>query len=304
MTLSGKVAIVTGAGQGIGRAEARALARAGAHVVVNDVGRAADDPSVRTADRVAAEIRAEGGTAEANHSDITSWDGGRELVEQSLAHSGALDILVCNAGIVRDRTLSKMDLKQWDDVIRVHLHGHFVPMHFAAVHWRERAHATGAPVDATVIATSSEAGLWGTFGQANYSAAKAGIIALTQVAARELASYGVTANAICPRARTPMTEGVGLDMEAAPGEVDEWDPEGIVPWIVFLAGPGARRINGEVFVVHGNTVKRMESWRPLAQIRRDVHWDQESLGAAVTKLGAGDDAMRIDDFLALRDRLA
>jgi NAD(P)-dependent dehydrogenase (short-subunit alcohol dehydrogenase family) len=302
MSLEGKVAVVTGAGQGIGRSEARALARAGAHVIVNDVGRMPDDPSTRTAYRVVEEISEVGGSAEPNYSDITSWEGGQELIDQSLGRTGVLDVLVCNAGIVRDRTLVKMSLEEWDAVIRVHLHGHFIPMHFAAAHWRERARITGAAVNASIITTSSEAGLWGNFGQPNYSAAKAGIIALTQVAARELASSGVTANSICPRARTPMTEGVVPGIEPVPGQVDEWDPEGIVPWVVFLAGPHARAVTGQVFAVFGNTVRRMEAWRPAVQVKRAEPWDEESLTAAVTELGGGSATMQIDDFLALRDR--
>ncbi|MEU7812217.1 SDR family NAD(P)-dependent oxidoreductase [Pseudonocardia sp. NPDC049154] len=302
-SLVGTVAIVTGAGQGIGASEARGLARAGAHVVVNDVGRVADDPTAYSADRVVAEILAEGGSAEANHSDITTPEGGQELVDQAIAVNGALDTLVCNAGIVRDRTIVKMTAQEWDAVIKVHLHGHFHPIHVAAQHWRERARATGEPVRASIVTTSSEAGLFGNFGQPNYSAAKAGIIALTQVAARELASSGVTANSICPRARTPMTEGVVPGIEPVPGEVDDWDPEGIVPWIVFLAGPQAREISGEMFVVYGNTVRRMAPWAPVAEIKRDTHWDQESLAKAVLELGGGSSRMVLPEFLELRDRV-
>jgi 3-oxoacyl-[acyl-carrier protein] reductase len=283
--LAGRTAVVTGAGAGIGRSEALALARAGAHVVVNDVG---DGAGPRPAENVAREIRAAGGSAEANFDDVSDWEGAQRLIAQGIDHDGELDILVCNAGIVRDRTLVNMSAEEWDAVIQVHLGGHFGPMHFAGAHWRARSKAAGAPVYGRIIATSSEAGLFGHDGQINYSAAKAGIAAMAVVAGRELDRYGVTANAICPRARTAMTAGVVPGMEAKPaGEVDNWDPEAIPPFVTYLAGSAAADINGQVFVVYGATVKRMQMWSPTAEIVSDQPWTDDELARRVPELGKG-----------------
>ncbi|MFJ2633195.1 SDR family NAD(P)-dependent oxidoreductase [Streptomyces sp. NPDC087422] len=280
--LKGKVAVVTGAGQGIGRAEARALARAGAHVVVNDVGRTPEGRPV--ADEAVEEIRAAGGSAEANGDDISTWDGAERLIAQAAGVRGKLDFLVCNAGIIRDRTIVNISEAEWDAVMAVHLKGHAGPLHFAAAHWKALHQASGEPVDAAVVTTSSEAGLYGNFGQVNYSAAKAGIVALTQVAARELARYGVRANSICPRARTGMTEGVVEGMAPAEGAADEWDPESVAALTAFLGCAHSRGITGQVFVVHGPTVSRMREWTPADEI-------------------TGSTALRLDDIIAQRDRL-
>lgn len=283
--LKGKVAVVTGAGQGIGRAEARALARAGAHVVVNDVGRTAEGRPA--AEDAVEEIRGAGGSAEPNGDDISTWDGAERLIAQAVAVRGRLDLLVCNAGIIRDRTIVNITEAEWDAVMAVHLKGHAGPLHFAAAHWKARHQETGEPVDATVVTTSSEAGLYGNFGQVNYSAAKAGIVALTQVAARELARYGVRANSICPRARTGMTEGVVEGMDPAEGAADEWDPESVAALTAFLGSEHSRGITGQVFVVHGPTVSRMREWTPADEItgRRalrleDIILQRELLGTA------------------------
>ncbi|MER7282726.1 SDR family NAD(P)-dependent oxidoreductase [Dactylosporangium sp. NPDC000244] len=280
--LKRKVAVVTGAGQGIGRAEARALARAGAHVVVNDVGKTPDGRPV--ADDAVEEIRAAGGSAEPNTDDISTWDGAERLISQAVNVNGKLDALVCNAGIIRDRTIVNISEAEWDAVMAVHLKGHAGPLHFAAVHWKALHQESGKPVDATVVTTSSEAGLYGNFGQVNYSAAKAGIVALTQVAARELARYGVRANSICPRARTGMTEGVVEGMEPAEGSVDEWDPESVAALTTFLGSEYSRGITGQVFVVHGPTVSRMREWTPADEI-------------------TGTKALRLGDIIAQRERL-
>ncbi|MEW2521648.1 SDR family NAD(P)-dependent oxidoreductase [Actinacidiphila alni] len=280
--LKGKVAVVTGAGQGIGRAEARALARAGAHVVVNDVGRAPDGRPA--AEDAVEEIREAGGSAEPNGDDISTWDGAERLIGQAVAVAGRLDLLVCNAGIIRDRTLVNLTEAEWDAVMAVHLKGHAGPLHFAAAHWKELSARTGEPVDAAVVTTSSEAGLYGNFGQANYSAAKAGIVALTQVAARELGRYGVRANAICPRARTGMTEGVVEGMDPAEGAADEWDPESVAALTAFLGTAYSRGISGQVFVVHGPTVSRMREWTPADEI-------------------SGSRALRLDDIILQRELL-
>jgi 3-oxoacyl-[acyl-carrier protein] reductase len=285
VNLNGRTAIVTGAGAGIGRSEALALARAGAHVVVNDV--AGDGAGPRPAERVAQEIRAAGGSAEASFDDISDWDGAQRLIAQAVARDGELDVLVCNAGIVRDRTLVNMSAGEWDAVIKVHLRGHFGPMRFAAEHWRTRSKAAGQPVYGRTVLTSSEAGLFGHDGQINYSAAKAGIAAMAVVAGRELNRYGVTVNAICPRARTAMTEGVVGGMEPRPGEVDNWDPEGIPPLVTYLAGPASADINGQVFVVYGATVKRMQMWSPMAEITSDRPWTDDELARRMPELGKG-----------------
>lgn len=292
--LSGKVAVITGAGQGIGRSEALALAEAGAHVVVNDVGTAEDGSGRGAADIVVDEIKALGGSAEANSGDVADWEAGRALIAQAETYHGAVDILICNAGIIRDRTLTRMSIDEWDAVLRVHLRGHFIPLHFAASTWRESFRSTGTPVDARVVTTSSESGLFGGFGQANYAAAKAGIVALSQVAARELDEAGVRINVICPRARTPMTEGVVPGMTPAPGEFDEWDPAAIATWVTFLAGPRAREISGQVFVVHGQTIKRMQPWAPRFTVRGDGPWTQDTLAAEIGRLG--ERPMRLEAF--------
>jgi NAD(P)-dependent dehydrogenase (short-subunit alcohol dehydrogenase family) len=294
--LQGKVGVVTGAGQGLGRAEAMALAARGCHVVVNDVGGPAGRP---TAAAVVDEIAAAGGSAEASSDDISSWAGAERLVERAVAVAGHLDVLVCNAGILRDRTIVNLTEDEWDAVIRVHLKGHAAPLHFAAAHWRARHQETGEPVDAVVVTTSSEAGLYGNFGQANYSAAKAGIVALTQVAARELARFGVVANAICPRARTAMTEGVVPDMEPADGAPDEWDPLSVAALVEFLASPHAHGITGQVFAVHGPTVSRLREWTPAGEITAPHALRLGDIVEHRARLGSTEDCVLVDFAEAL-----
>lgn len=236
--LDGRVAVVTGAGRGIGRAHALELARHGASVVVNDLGGATDGTgsSMRAAQQVADEITAAGGTAVANTDDIADWDGAGALVTRTVADFGRLDVLVNNAGILRDSSLVSMTPQAWDAVIRVHLRGTAGPTHHAARHWRAVAKETGAPVDARIVNTSSASGLYGNFGQANYGAAKAGIAAMTVIAAIELAPYGVTVNAVAPVARTRMTEDLIAD---TPGI--DLRPEHISPLVTWLAAPVAPR---------------------------------------------------------------
>jgi 3-oxoacyl-[acyl-carrier protein] reductase len=241
------VAVVTGAGGGLGRAEALALAAAGAAVVVNDTG--------STADEVAEEIGAAGGRAVACRGDVTEWATGQALLTTAVETFGGLDILVNNAGIVRDRMVFNMSEQEWDAVLRVHLKGHFVTTRLATAFWRERSRGTGQPVSAAIVNTASEAFLTGSPGQANYASAKAGIAALTLSTARGCARYGVRANAICPRARTAMTESV-----FAPAPVDGPDPmtvDQVTPLVVYLAGPRADNVTGQVFVVYGGTVQLM-----------------------------------------------
>src|SRR3954452_23732417 len=250
-TLDGRVAIVTGAGRGIGRGEALALAREGATVVVNDLGTALDgsgEPSL--AEETVDAIVSEGGKAVANTQDVASWDGARDLVRGAVDELGHVDILVNNAGVLRDSMSFKMDEEAWDAVIRVHLKGHFAPSRFAAEHWREQSKA-GNERGGRIINTASEAGLYGGTAQANYVAAKAGIAGMTIGLARELKSYGVTVNAIAPRARTRMTETVLGEFGAPPegGGFDEWDPENIGPVVAWLASDDAADVSGQVFVV-------------------------------------------------------
>ena len=264
-SLDGRVAIITGAGRGLGRAHALLFASEGAQVVVNDLGEVAEE--------AAAEVRDQGGAAIASTHDITDWDGGRELVASALEAFGRLDVLVNNAGILRDRALVNMTEEEWDDVIAVHLKGHFVPTRFAAAHWRQQAKA-GVEVRASVIHTSSTSGLLGNPGQTNYGAAKAGIAAFSTICAQELGRYGVRSNCIAPAARTRLTEstpGLG-EMVAAPADgFDVWDPANVSPLVAYLASD-ACSITGRTFFVQGGTVRVMEPWRMGDQVERDDRW--------------------------------
>ncbi|MFE9496230.1 3-oxoacyl-ACP reductase [Streptomyces collinus] len=269
LPLDGRSAVVTGAGRGLGRAEALELARLGAAVVVNDYGQPGRDgsgeASAAPAERTAAEIREAGGRAVAHTGDVSDFGQARELVGRALAEFGGLDILVNNAGILRDRMVFSMTEDEWDSVIRVHLKGHFNTTHFAAVHWRERSKAAGGPVYGRIVNTSSEAFLAGSAGQPNYAAAKGGIVGLTTSTALALAKYGVTANAICPRARTRMTEDVFAGLRPPDEGLDPLAPEHVAPLVGYLASPAAARVNGQLLVVHGGMVAVVERPRVRAQ---------------------------------------
>jgi NAD(P)-dependent dehydrogenase (short-subunit alcohol dehydrogenase family) len=289
-TLDGKTAIVTGSGRGIGRAEALLLAAEGARVIVNDV----DGDHAKT---TANDIVAAGGEAVANTDDVSSWSGAESIVEQAVDLWGKLDILVNNAGVIRDAMSFSMTEEQWDDVIRVHLKGHAACSHFAGAHWRERSKA-GEAVSGRIINTASESGLYALAGQINYATAKAGIAAMTIVLGRELAKYGVTVNAIAPRARTRMTETVLVGMEPAPGEFDEWDPANIAPVVAWLAGDDASDVNGQVFVVFANRLHLMTGWDLYATIETEGRWQIDDLvrrrdelfgdrGSGLPKMGFG-----------------
>ncbi|ARF59065.1 SDR family oxidoreductase [Streptomyces gilvosporeus] len=262
---TGRVAAVTGAGRGLGRAHALALAAEGARVVVNDLGVAADGAgsSAGPAQRVADEIRARGGRAVAHTGDITTTDGAASLVTTALDAFGRLDALVNNAGFLRDRMLVNLDEDDWNAVLRVHLTGHFLPLKHAAAHWRAEAKAGRTPT-ARIVNTSSGAGLLGSVGQGNYSAAKAGIVGLTLVAAAELGRYGIQVNALAPAARTRMTEHTFAETMAAPaaGDFDAMAPENVSPLVVWLASADCEGVTGRVFEAEGGRITVMEGWRP------------------------------------------
>jgi NAD(P)-dependent dehydrogenase (short-subunit alcohol dehydrogenase family) len=284
--LDGKVAIVTGAGRGIGRGEALALAREGATVVVNDLGTTLDGTAETShAQDTVDAIVAEGGKAIASTDDVSSWDGARNVVRRAVDELGRLDILVNNAGVLRDSMSFKMDEDAWDAVIRVHLKGHFAPSRFAAEYWRERSKA-GDEVRAAIINTTSEAGIYGGTAQANYVAAKAGIAGMTIALARELKNYGVTVNAIAPRARTRMTESVLGDFGMPPpgGAFDEWDPDNVGPVVAWLASDDAADVTGQVFVVIGGRVHLMEGWTLAGEIEQGERWSVDAITARKQEL--------------------
>ncbi|HEX3788655.1 MAG TPA: SDR family oxidoreductase [Pseudonocardiaceae bacterium] len=281
-----RVVIVTGAGRGIGRAHALAFAAQGASVVVNDAGLAADGsgPSVGPAEQVAAAIRAAGGQALANTDDVADFAGAARLVDTAVAEFGRLDVLVNNAGFVRDRMLVNTAEQEWDAVLRVHLTGHFAPLRHAAAHWRARSKA-GADVHGRVINTSSGAGLRGSIGQANYSAAKAGILGLTLVAAAELARYGVTVNAIAPAARTRMTEQTFAEQMSLPSAgFDTMAPDNVSPLVVWLGSTESDAVTGRVFEVEGGRVSLAQGWRAGPSVDKGDRWQPAELGSVVGEL--------------------
>jgi len=276
--LAGKVAIVTGAGRGIGRAHALALARAGASVVVNDLGAAlsGEGHDDTPAQQVVQEIEQLGGAAVANDANVADFDQAGAMVQQALDRFGRLDILVNNAGILRDRMLVNMSEQEWDAVINVHLKGHFAPTRHAAAHWRELAKA-GEEVRARIVNTSSPSGVFGNVGQTNYGAAKAGIAAFTVIAAQELQRYGVTVNCLAPNARTRMTEET-FDMSApAADEFDPLDPANMAPVVVALCADEAQCITGQVFHVWGSAVNALRGWSADELFRGDGRWDADAL---------------------------
>ena len=284
-SLDGRVTIITGAGRGLGAAHARFFASQGARVVVNDL---AGDPDGSAepdaAEAVVAEIRDAGGEAVASHEDVSTWDGGRRVVEAAIETYGTLDVLVNNAGILRDRALVHMTEQEWDTVSTVHLKGHFVPTRFAAVYWRDQAKA-GTPRDARVVHTSSTSGLLGNPGQTNYGAAKAGVAAFSAIVARELDRYGVRSNCIVPAARTRLTEATpGLsDMVAPPGDdqsFDVWDPANASPVVAYLASMGCT-LNGRTLFVQGNALSFMTGWDFGERFETDGRWTVEGVEAAL-----------------------
>ncbi|ORL32884.1 SDR family oxidoreductase [Prescottella equi] len=287
--LDGRVVIITGAGRGIGRAHALAFAAEGAKVVVNDIGVGGDGSNTgeTPAEQVVAEIKAAGGEAVTNGDDVASWEGAQNLIQTALDNFGRLDVLVNNAGFLRDRMLVGMSEEEWDAVIRVHLKGHFAPLRHAAAYWRAESKA-GRPVDARIINTSSGAGLQGSIGQGNYAAAKAGIAEMTIQAAAELKNYGVSVNAIAPAARTRMTVGAGGAMAeamAAPEEgFDAMAPENISPLVVWLGSAESKDVTGRVFEVEGGKITVAEGWRHGPTQDKGDRWDPKELGPVVDDL--------------------
>jgi NAD(P)-dependent dehydrogenase (short-subunit alcohol dehydrogenase family) len=287
--LDGRVAIITGAGRGIGREHALLFAQEGAKVVVNDLGGAidgsGDDRS--PAQQVVDEIKTAGGEAVANSDNVADWEGGRRLIDAAVDAFGDFNVLINNAGILRDRMLVSMEEAEWDAVIHVHLKGHFVPTRWAANHWREQSKA-GKQVDAAIVNTSSTSGLIGNPGQTNYGAAKAGIAAFTVIAAQELQRYGVRVNAIAPAARTRMTEATpGLsDVVKAPTDTarfDVWDPANISPLVAYLASESCPA-TGKVFLVQGGKVQTFQPWTLTDMIDKNDRWTVAELQSEMKQL--------------------
>lgn len=272
----GRVVVVTGAGQGLGRAHALALGAEGARVVVNDLD--------ERAQAVADEITAAGGAAAASAGDVADWSYAESLVRTAVETFGGLDSLVNNAGMVRDRMFVNLSEQEWDDVIRVDLKGHFCPFRLCAAYWRDRA-KEGQPVAARVVNTSSGAGLMGSVGQSNYVAAKAGVAALTVVTAAELARYGITVNAIAPSARTSMTEGPMAEMMRRPESgFDAMDPANVSPLVVWLCSDDAAGVSGRVFEIEGGWVRVADGWQHGPGEDKGDRWEPAELGPVVRRL--------------------
>jgi NAD(P)-dependent dehydrogenase (short-subunit alcohol dehydrogenase family) len=281
-----RIVIVTGAGRGIGRAHALAFAAEGAAVVVNDVGVSIDGGGAEAdpAQQVAEEIVAAGGQAVANTDDVADWAGAESLVNTAIEHFGRLDVLVNNAGFLRDRMLANLSEEEWDAVIRVHLKGHFAPLRHAATYWRTESKQGRQPA-ARVINTSSGAGLLGSVGQGNYAAAKAGIAAMTIVAAAELGRYGITVNAIAPAARTRMTEQTFAEKMAAPAHgFDAMAPENVSPLVVWLGSGESANVTGRVFEVEGGRVSVADGWQHGPEVDKGSRWEPRELGPVVDQL--------------------
>jgi NAD(P)-dependent dehydrogenase (short-subunit alcohol dehydrogenase family) len=281
--LAGKVAIVTGAGRGIGRAHALALAEAGAKMIVNDLGGglSGEGQDVTPAQQVVDEIKASGGNAAATGENVADFAGAERMVAQAIDAFGRLDILVNNAGILRDRMLMNMTEDEWDAVIAVHLKGHFAPTRHAAAYWRERSKA-GDEIRGRVINTSSPSGVFGNVGQANYGAAKAGVAGLTLIAAQELQRYGVTVNCLAPNARTRMTESA-FELPDDGGAFDPLDPANMAPVVVALCADEAQGITGQVFHVWGGAVNALRGWSAGELFAADERWDADALLAELVE---------------------
>jgi NAD(P)-dependent dehydrogenase (short-subunit alcohol dehydrogenase family) len=289
-SLDGRVAIITGGGRGLGREHALLFASEGAMVVVNDLGAASDGngADVSAAQSVADEITAAGGRAIANGDSVTDWTGAKRLIDTAVDEFGDVHVVVNNAGILRDRTLVNMTEEEFDTVVNVHLKGSFAVTHHAAVYWRAQAKA-GARIDRSLINTSSGSGLHGNPGQINYASAKAGIAAMTQIAAKELERYHVRSNCIAPVARTRLTEatpGLGQVMvESIDQDFDEWHPANISPLVALLASEKCE-FTGHAFRVLGGEVGLYQGWTVVDEVKNDTRWTIDGLAAAVKHLPA------------------
>jgi NAD(P)-dependent dehydrogenase (short-subunit alcohol dehydrogenase family) len=286
-SLEGRVAIITGAGRGIGREHALFFAAEGAKVVVNDLGGTNDGTGtdITPAQQVVEEIRAMGGEAVVNGDNVADWQGAQRMINQAVETFGDLDILVNNAGILRDRVLVNMTEEEWDAVIAVHLKGHFAPTRWAAAYWREQSKA-GATRPRNIVHTSSTSGLFANPGQSNYGAAKTGIATFSQIVAKELSRYHVKSNTIAPGARTRLTLATpGLEdvMKPKEGAFDMWDPANISPLVAYLASESCA-FNGETFLVQGGTVTMVESWARGQGVERDSKWTVPELAEALAPL--------------------
>ena len=293
----GRVAIVTGAARGVGREHALGLARHGARVVVNDLGGAVDGTGTdkSPAQQVVEEIKAMGGAAVVNGDDVSSWNGAKNMIDQAVETFGTLDVVVNNAGILRDRMLVNMTEDEWDSVIQVHLKGTFAPSRHAAAYWRQKSKDTGEKVNARIINTSSTSGLYGNVGQTNYGAAKAGIAAFTIIAARELGRIGVTVNSISPTAYTRMTDNL---REYTEEDIERRDPRWVSPTIVYLSSAEANDITGRVIQAGNGRVAVCEGWRRGAEI--DQIEDAEAIGPLIREMisnvrkNSGMDGLELD----------
>jgi NAD(P)-dependent dehydrogenase (short-subunit alcohol dehydrogenase family) len=285
----GRVVVITGAGRGIGREHALEFASQGAKLVINDLGAEVDGSgsSDGPAGQVVDEVRGMGGEAVANGDDVSDWDGAGRLIQTAIDTFGTIDVLVNNAGILRDRMMVNMTIDEWDAVIRVHLRGTFAPTRHAIEYWRNRSKA-GETNDARIINTTSPSGIYGNVGQTNYGAAKAGIASMTIIAAMELGRYGVTVNAIAPAALTRMTEGLGImsSAEKKPEEFDPGDPANIAPLVVWLGSPESAAITGRVFNVQGDHISVAEGWVAGPGASKGDRWDPAELGGIVPDLVA------------------
>ena len=273
-----RTVIITGAGGGLGRAYALAFGQAGANVVVNDI-------RIEAATQVANEVIAAGGQALANQGDITSMTGAQSIVDAAVAAFGEVHVLVNNAGVLRDRMFVSLSEEDWDIVMKVHLKGHFCLANILGRRWRDAAKA-GNKIDARIINTSSGAGLQGSIGQSNYSAAKGGIASLTLVQAAEMARYGVTVNGLAPAARTAMTESAMPDVVKAPadGSFDAWAPDNVAPLVVWLGSVESSHITGKLFESQGGRISMCDGWRTDATIDKGARWQPEELGPIIDQL--------------------